>query len=205
MPDHEVRDLLDGANQGSSPTPERVFCDVPGELAWWRSKVRVSLFSMSTSTAVDRSADEDAHRLSTFLDRCHDDSDHAEQLRDAVIDRLPSEVGEGLFAATARKAGPFSALAYALGPDAALRLPGWFGEFLLDAEQVTTRTSFSTARCVFCAMPLGRIRGRPDRSAGTDVADRTAGPKGRGGGRSTVSSGPCVRPSPASSCTSGRR
>ncbi|MET9899080.1 hypothetical protein [Streptomyces sp. NPDC006446] len=36
----------------------------------------------------------------------------------------------------ARKAGPFSALAYALGPDAVLRLPGWFGDFLLDAEHV---------------------------------------------------------------------
>ncbi|MFF1469475.1 hypothetical protein [Streptomyces mirabilis] len=41
-----------------------------------------------------------------------------------------------MFVAVARKAGPFSALAYALGPDAVLRLPGWFGDFLLDAEQV---------------------------------------------------------------------
>ncbi|MBL3670952.1 hypothetical protein JL475_34400 [Streptomyces sp. M2CJ-2] len=38
--------------------------------------------------------------------------------------------------ATARKADPFSALAYALGPEATLRLPGRFGDFLLDAEQV---------------------------------------------------------------------
>ncbi|MFG2254434.1 hypothetical protein [Streptomyces mirabilis] len=36
-----------------------------------------------------------------------------------------------MFVVVARKAGPFSASAYALGPDAVLRLPGWFGDFLL--------------------------------------------------------------------------
>ncbi|MGW7409190.1 hypothetical protein ACWGI9_36790 [Streptomyces sp. NPDC054833] len=134
--DHKVRDLLSGAVQDSPPTPMPVRCDVPGELAWWRGKVQVSLFSRSTGTAGGRSADEDALRLSMFFDACHDDSDNAERLREAVMDQFPPDVEEGLFVATARKASPFSASAYALGPDATLRLPGWFGDFLLDAEQV---------------------------------------------------------------------
>jgi hypothetical protein len=136
VPDRKVRELLSGAVQDSSPAPMPVRCDVPGELAWWRGKAQVSLFSTSTSTAGDWSAGEDALRLSTFFDACHDDSDHVEKLREAVMDQFPPDVEEGLFVATARMASPFSALAYALGPDATLRLPGWFGDFLLDAEQV---------------------------------------------------------------------
>ncbi|MFD9461018.1 hypothetical protein [Streptomyces sp. NPDC060027] len=77
--------------------------DVPGTLAWWRSKARPSLFSSSTSSPGDWSADEDALRLSAFFDACHDDSGHAEKLRDAVMDQFPPDVEEGLFAATARK------------------------------------------------------------------------------------------------------
>ncbi|MER6288134.1 hypothetical protein [Streptomyces sviceus] len=136
VPDHEVRNLVSVASQDSPPTQMQMRCDVPGELAWWRGPAQVSLFRTSTSTADDGSAEEDALRLSTFFDSCHDDSDQAEKLRDAVMDQFPPDAGEGLFVATARKASPFSALAYALGPDATLRLPGWFGDFLLDAEQV---------------------------------------------------------------------
>ncbi|MFH8387355.1 hypothetical protein ACH4E7_41705 [Kitasatospora sp. NPDC018058] len=62
-----------------------------------------------------------------------------EALRDAVTDQFPPDGEEGLFAAMARKASPYSALAYAPGPDAVLQLPGWFGDFLLDAEQVRAR------------------------------------------------------------------
>lgn len=51
------------------------------------------------------------------------------------MDHFPTE-GEGLFIATARKASPFSALAYALGPDAVIRLPGWLGDFLLKSDEV---------------------------------------------------------------------
>ncbi|MEU1202928.1 hypothetical protein ABZ446_42905 [Streptomyces sp. NPDC005813] len=137
VPEQEVRDLLSARVQ--DPAPTTVHCDVPEELAWWRSKAQSSLFTPSTSFPGEWSADEDAFRLSAFFDACHDGSDHAEELRDAVMDRFPPEVEEGLFVATARKAGPFSALAYALGPDATLRLPGRFGDFLLDAEQVRTR------------------------------------------------------------------
>ncbi|MEU2617156.1 hypothetical protein ABZ642_03175 [Streptomyces sp. NPDC007157] len=134
VPDQEVRNLLSASVRNSAQAP--VHCDVPAELAWWRSKAQASIFTPSTRSPGDWSADEDAFRLSAFFDACHDDSDHAEELRDTVMDRFPPDVEEGLFVATARKAGPFSALAYALGPDATLRLPGRFGDFLLDAEQV---------------------------------------------------------------------
>ncbi|MGC4987448.1 hypothetical protein ACLQ18_43955 [Streptomyces sp. DT193] len=134
VPDQEVRNLQSASVQNSSSTPVRR--DEPGELAWWRSKAQESMFTPSTSSAGDWSPDEDALRLSAFFGACRDDSDHAEKLRDTVMDHFPPDVDEGLFVATARKADPFSALAYALGPDATLRLPGRFGDFLLDAEQV---------------------------------------------------------------------
>lgn len=94
------------------------------------------MFTAPTSSCGDRNADEDARRLSAFFDACRDDSDQAQELRDAVMDQFPLDAEAGLFVATARKVDPFSALAYALGPDATLRLPGRFGDFLLDAQQV---------------------------------------------------------------------
>ncbi len=136
VPDEKARDLLRAAVQGSSPVPASLHGDVPGELAWWRGRAQESLFSASTTSPGSWSADQDAFRLSAFLDACRDGSEHVEALRDAVMDQFPPDAEEGRFAAVARKASPFSALAYALGPDAVLRLPGWFGDFLLDAEQV---------------------------------------------------------------------
>nr|QIY93022.1 hypothetical protein HEP87_00710 [Streptomyces sp. S1D4-11] len=139
VPDEQVWDLLRAAVQDSSPAPVSVHWDVPGGLDWWRGKAQESMFSASTTSPGSWSADEDAFRLSAFLDACRDDSEHVEALRDAVMDQFPSDGEEGLFAAVARKASPFSALAYALGADTVLRLPGWFGDFLLDAEQVRTQ------------------------------------------------------------------
>ncbi|KOV77890.1 hypothetical protein ADL02_26155 [Streptomyces sp. NRRL WC-3723] len=136
VPDERTRDLLSAAVQASPSPPASTHADVTRGLAWWRSTARTSLFSSSKTAAGGWVADEDAFRLSAFFDSCYDDSDPVEALRDAVMDQFPPEGDEGLFTAVARKASPFSALAYALGPDAVLRLPGWFGDFLLDAAQV---------------------------------------------------------------------
>jgi hypothetical protein len=136
VPDEKVWDLLRAAGQDSPPAPVSVHWDVSGGLDWWRGKAQESMFSASTTSPGSWSADEDAVRLSAFLDACRDDSEHVEALRDAVMDQFPPDGEEGLFVAVAREASPFSALAYALGPDAVLRLPGWFGDILLDAEQV---------------------------------------------------------------------
>ncbi|MEV7342827.1 hypothetical protein [Streptomyces sp. NPDC093544] len=151
VPDQEVRNLLSASVQNSSPAP--VHCDELGELAWWRGKARASMFTTSTSSPGNWSADDDALRLSAFFDACRDDSDHVEKLRDTVMDQFPSDVGEGLFVATARKAAPFSALAYALGPDATLRLPGRFGGFLLDAEQVRAQLPAAEETFVLTGTP----------------------------------------------------
>ncbi|NUQ95575.1 MAG: hypothetical protein HOY79_03095 [Streptomyces sp.] len=136
LPDQKTKELLQAAVQTSSPTRMPGHADVAGELAWWRSRAPESLFSASKTSPGSWAAHDDAFRLSAFFDNCHDDSDAVEALGDAVMDQFPPKEDEGLFAAVARKASPFSALAYALGPDAVLRLPGRFGDFLLHAEEV---------------------------------------------------------------------
>ncbi|QLJ03041.1 hypothetical protein HZZ00_19995 [Streptomyces sp. NEAU-sy36] len=139
MADEKTKDLLRTAVQAHPPNPVAAQAGVREGLGWWRSKAAESLFVMSRTTPGSWVAGEDALRLSEFIDGRYDDSDSVEALRDAVMDQFPPHGGEGLFTAVARKASPFSALAYALGPDAVLRLPGWFGDFLLDAEQVRAR------------------------------------------------------------------
>ncbi|MGW2616747.1 hypothetical protein [Streptomyces sp. NPDC001500] len=139
VPDEKVGDLLHAAVRDPASVPASAPRDLPGELAWWRDRRRESLFLASTTSPGRWSAGEDALRLSAFLDACRDGSEPVEALRDAVAEQFPPDAEEGLFAAAARKASPFSALAYALGPDAVLRLPGWFGDFLLDARQVRSR------------------------------------------------------------------
>ncbi|MFF4362103.1 hypothetical protein [Streptomyces sp. NPDC001604] len=130
LPDQKTKELPRAAVQVPN---------VADELTWWRSKAPESLFSASRTSHGSWVAHDDAFRLSALFDNCYDDSDAAEALGDAVMDRFPPKGDEGLFAAVARKASPFSALAYALGPDAVLRLPGWFGGFLLHAEEVRTQ------------------------------------------------------------------
>ncbi|MEU9400173.1 hypothetical protein [Streptomyces sp. NPDC048242] len=139
LPDRRIGELLRAAVRASPPTPMPSYVHVPGELDWWRSTAPESLFSASESSPGSWAAGADACRLSAFFDGCQDHSDAVEALGDAVMDAFPPEGAEGLFAAVARKAGPFSALAYALGPDAVLGLPGWFGDFLLPAEEVRAR------------------------------------------------------------------
>ncbi|MFF3069855.1 hypothetical protein ACFVSN_00540 [Kitasatospora sp. NPDC057904] len=134
--DEQVRELLLAAVRSSPPPPPSAPAGVTTELAWWRGLAGESLFTRRTAGAGGWAATEDALRLYRFFDSCLDDSDAVEALRDAVMEQFPANEGEGLFAATARKANPFWALAYALGAEATLRLPGWFGDFLLDSAQV---------------------------------------------------------------------
>jgi hypothetical protein len=57
-------------------------------------------------------------------------------MKDVLLRLVPQQEGEGLFCAATRKGDPAAALAWALGPASAQHLPGWFGDFLLDAAQV---------------------------------------------------------------------
>jgi hypothetical protein len=138
LPDEKLRDLLRAAVRNSPPAAVSVHGGVVAELVWWRGKAHESMFTASTASPGSWIAGDDASRLSAFFDSCRDESAQVESLHDAVMDQFPPE-GDGLFAAVARKASPFAALAYALGPDAVLQLPGWFGDFLLDAEQLRSR------------------------------------------------------------------
>ncbi|MEW2129296.1 hypothetical protein [Streptomyces sp. NPDC005435] len=137
--DRTLDELLRAAVRASPPVPGPSYVHVPEGLAWWRGKGTESLFSASTDSPGAWVAGEDAFRLSAFFDSCYDDSEPVEALGDAVMGAFPPEGDEGLFAAVTRKAGPFSALAYALGPEAAQLLPGWFGDFLLRADEVRAR------------------------------------------------------------------
>ncbi|OIK28562.1 hypothetical protein VT52_005820 [Streptomyces malaysiense] len=139
LPDQTVRDLQRAAVPEPPPAPLTPHHPASAELAWWRSRARHPMFTASRTWPGGWDAGDDAFRLSAFLDTCYDASEAAESLRDTVMDQFPQEFGESLFAAVARKAGPFSALAYALGPEATLRFPGRFGEFLFDAGQVRAR------------------------------------------------------------------
>ncbi|MFJ9770559.1 hypothetical protein ACIRVF_04880 [Kitasatospora sp. NPDC101157] len=139
--DEELRQLLGAAAEAgpvaAAPGPAAPGVAAPGvaeELAWWRGVAGESLFG--EPAVGGGSAGEDAFRLCAFFDSCRDGSDAVEDLREAVVGRFRPEEKEGLFSAAARKANPFWALAYALGPDATLQLPGWFGDFLLDSRQV---------------------------------------------------------------------
>lgn len=57
---------------------------------------------------------------------------------DASMTLTPEAEGAGLFVATARKAKPAAALCYGLGAERSAMFPGWFGDFLLSAEEVRT-------------------------------------------------------------------
>lgn len=152
--DEQLREVLPAAGVSRPSAP--ALADVSAELAWWRGTTPDSLFSRSASFPDGWRAEDDAYRLNAFFDGCVDDSERAENLRDAVMDLYPPEGDEGLFAAVTRKAGPFSALAYALGPDAVLRLPGWFGEFFMEADEV--RAALPAAEEVLALTGAGRLR-----------------------------------------------
>ncbi|MET7619882.1 hypothetical protein [Streptomyces sp. NPDC005408] len=57
-------------------------------------------------------------------------------MKEAGMDLLRDVEGDAAFAAAARKGDPATALWYGLGAEAAARLPGWFGDFLLTAAEV---------------------------------------------------------------------
>ncbi|MFG3224539.1 hypothetical protein ACGF07_07145 [Kitasatospora sp. NPDC048194] len=134
--DEELRGLrpstADRAAASPFPPPSAP-AGCAAELDWWRGRAGESLFARSTDGHGEWTATEDARWLCAFFDGCRDGAEPVEDLRDAVMERFPPEDEEGLFAAAARKANPFWALAYALGPEATLRLPGWFGDVLLDS------------------------------------------------------------------------
>ncbi|MFC8715879.1 hypothetical protein [Kitasatospora sp. NPDC057198] len=114
-------DGLPGWPDGFGETPARVGRDCAGE-ALLRPESR------SLTPAGVRFAD--------FVRAASQEHPATEAMRDAS----PALLADHPFAASrtveARGAGPVAALHYALGAAAAALLPGWFGDFLLTADEV---------------------------------------------------------------------
>ncbi|WP_217621789.1 hypothetical protein, partial [Streptomyces lunaelactis] len=91
----------------------------------------------------------------------------------ASTDLLRGTEGSAAFVASARKGDPATALWYGLGAEAAARLPGWFGDFLLTAAEV--RAVLPHAESVLAVTGPGRteVLARIDAwmSAMSDVPD----------------------------------
>lgn len=79
-----------------------------------------------------------ARRFAGFVEDANAPTEAADAMRDASMALMPEAQGAGLFAAAARKANPAAALCYGLGARRTAMLPGWFGDFLLSAEEVRT-------------------------------------------------------------------
>ena len=76
---------------------------------------------------------EQALRLQDALDVMRSADDQHEAIKEELLQLVPQGEGVDLFYAPTRKGDPFGALDYALGPEVMAQLPGWCGEFLLDA------------------------------------------------------------------------
>jgi hypothetical protein len=110
--------------------------DQSADLVWWQSQAESEVFF--EEVPYWPSPTDAAQRFAHLIDAARSGSDAAEDMLDDLLSLFPQQAGEGLFCATARKGDPAAALAWALGPASAQHLPGWFGDFLLDAAQVQT-------------------------------------------------------------------
>ncbi|WP_328861417.1 hypothetical protein [Streptomyces sp. NBC_00306] len=99
------------------------------DLAWWiGGGDREPYFTPLPTPA--------AHRFAAFARSGGPSSPAVAAMKEASMDLLRDAEGDAAFAAAARKGDPAVALYYGLGAEAAARLPGWFGDFLLTAAEV---------------------------------------------------------------------
>ncbi|QKW18886.1 hypothetical protein HUT16_07215 [Kitasatospora sp. NA04385] len=94
-------------------------------LAWWREHPGA-----------------DRERLRVLFESWGHEEGEEEQLDETrweLLRMLEGRPEQERWAFGVRKAFPFHALAFALGPDGVERLPGWAGEFVWDAGQVRER------------------------------------------------------------------
>ncbi|MFF4340238.1 hypothetical protein ACFY00_09905 [Kitasatospora sp. NPDC001540] len=110
--------------------------EVEGERAWWEALYERSRAGRGARRLWE---DEDADRLGRLIGGWYGETGPAEEFREAVMGWLEEPEPELFFAGVVRKAFPFGALAYGVGPGAVLALPGWFGEFVLTADQLRAR------------------------------------------------------------------
>jgi len=131
LPDDELGRLF--APDGGLFVPP---AEVEGERAWWEA---VHERGRAGGVVHRLWEDEDAVRLGQLIGGWYAETEAVEEFRGAVLDRVDERRPERFFAAATRKAFPFGALAYGVGPGAVLGLPGWFGEFALNSDQLRGR------------------------------------------------------------------
>ncbi|HET6858850.1 MAG TPA: hypothetical protein VFH94_17385 [Streptomyces sp.] len=130
------------------------FAHLPGEwrmppgyaetLRWWLSGGdREPFFTLDPDDPQTLLATPAARRFAEFTDSGGPSAPAVDAMREASLELVGVGAGvrgvvegDGLFVAEARGASPAAALWYGLGAEAAARLPGWFGDFLLSAEEV---------------------------------------------------------------------
>lgn len=82
-----------------------------------------------------------AHRFAAFARGGGPTAPAVAAMKDAATDLLrhaaaPGSDPDGLFVEAVRKGEPATALHHGLGAEASAQLPGWFGDFLLTADEV---------------------------------------------------------------------
>jgi hypothetical protein len=132
MPDEDVRGVMQrfpDYRLAQRPTPESL-----EDVEWWR-RVDGDFFTEPDGhPGVPRTTDL-ALRFHHFAEQTQAWSDAIDEMKCTLMELLPRDAGEVALAAVARKADPATALIYALGAEAAMKLPGWFGNMLLTSTQ----------------------------------------------------------------------
>lgn len=106
-------------------------------LAWWSGGGDAEpFFEYADGPSGPPRATAAARRFADFMDLATTASEAVTAMQDAGSSVMPTSEGAGLFVATARDAAPAAALYHGLGARGSELFPGWFGDFLLDADEV---------------------------------------------------------------------
>ncbi|MGW4803980.1 hypothetical protein [Kitasatospora sp. NPDC004272] len=152
LPDDELGQLL-APDEGWFVPP----AEVGAERAWWEA---VHERGGAGRVVQGLWEDEDAVRLGELIGGWYEGAGALEEFRGAALERVDERRPEQFFAVAMRKAFPFGALAYGVGPGAVLGLPGWFGEFVLSAGRLRERLPEFEAALGWSGEERERVLGR---------------------------------------------
>ncbi|MFD8481717.1 hypothetical protein [Kitasatospora sp. NPDC059673] len=150
-----------------------------GELVWWRERLAARTEWLRRLRGGGAWRGDDALTLAGVFDGWRGGSaEGADELRWTLLGLLEGCTEEERCSIGAARAYPFDALAFALGPEGVERMPGWGGEFALDAAGVREQ------RPVVERLLAGADAGRADawlsvmgnEDGGGTVAELFAGP-----------------------------
>ncbi|MET9835982.1 hypothetical protein ABZ078_43425 [Streptomyces sp. NPDC006385] len=137
IPDAEARELPNRYVHLIQPGDWKKPPDFSQELAWWlNGGEEETFFERAKGPSGPLAPTSFAHRFADFIEDANVSTAATDAMQDASMALMPQAVGAGLFVATARKANPVAALCYGLGAQRSAMLPGWFGNFLLSADEV---------------------------------------------------------------------